>query len=134
VALVAAAVFFAGVLFGSAGRSEDPSPPQPVVLQVTDRPAGDGPGGQGRNAPAALDVEEVEHDVEEGDVEDYGDDQGGDGDNSGPGSGDETPEPDDNSGPGSVSSGSGSESPGPGSGSSGSGSSGSGGDGSGSGG
>lgn len=138
-ALVAAAVFFAGMLSGSTGRSENPPPPQPVVLQVTDRPAGDDAGGRGRNVPAALDVEEVEHDVEEGDVEDYGVDGGGDADNSGPGTGNETPEPDNSgpgssSGPGSDNSGPGSDNSGSGSDSSGSGSSGSGGDGSGSGG
>jgi hypothetical protein len=118
---VAAAVFFAGVLFGSAGRSEDPAP-QPVVVRVAGtQPAPEG-GGEPRNAPAPddLDVAEVEYDVEEGYVEDYGD-----GDNSGPGS-DDSGSGSDNSGPGSDSSGSGSDSSGSGSSGSGSGGSGSG--------
>lgn len=122
-ALVAAAVFFAGVLFGSAGRSEDP-PPQPVVVRLAGtQPAPQG-GGEARNAPAPddLDVAEVEHDVEEGYVEDYGD---GDNDNSGPGS-DDSGSGSDNSGPGSDSSGSGSDSSGSGSSGSGSGGPGSG--------
>jgi hypothetical protein len=141
VALVAAAVFFAGVLAGASGRSSDRSPPQPVVLEVVGGGAGPGESGEGRNGPPpdSLDVQEVEHEVREGEVEDY-DDGGGAEDNSGPGSVDDSsgpgsgePDPDDDSGHGSDSSGPGSDSSGSGSDSSGSGSSGPGSDGSGSG-
>jgi hypothetical protein len=138
-ALVAAAVFFAGVLFGSGGGPVGAPTPRPVVVAATG--SGD-PGGrrtEPRNAPApeVLDVETVERPVQEGSVEDYGDHgnegEGGDG-SSGPGSGEPTPtddpdpteSPPDNSGPGSANSGSGSDNSGSGSSSSGSGSGGSG--------
>jgi hypothetical protein len=115
VALVAAATFFVGILMGAGGQAQDSPLPAPVVLRS--------PGGSPSPTAAPQDrptgsvsVEEVEHQVEEGEVGDY--------DSSGPGSAEdqrespEREEPDDNSGPGSSSSGSGSS----GSGSSGSGS------------
>jgi hypothetical protein len=113
VALLAAAVFFAGSLFGSAGGATDGRSPEPVVVGTADRqPSGTGPDpGENANSPLPpdLDVQEVGHEVEEGEVEDYddhGENEGPD-DNSGPGS--------ENSGPGSVSSGSGSDDSGSGS-------------------
>lgn len=105
VALVAAATFFVGILMGAGGRAQDSPLPAPVVLRS--------PGGS--PSPTAtpqvrptgsFGVEEVEHQVEEGEVEDY--------DSSGPGSAEEQREDperekhEDNSGPGSDSSGSGS--------------------------
>jgi hypothetical protein len=123
VALAAGAVFLAGVLFGSTGSTTE-RPIRPVVLTGSTTAAG-GEGSQSvRNAPApgTLDVHQVERDVEEGSVEDYGDEYE---DNSGPGS--------DDSGSGSDDSGSGSDDSGSGSDDSGSGSDDSGSDNSGSG-
>jgi hypothetical protein len=154
-ALVAAALFFAGVLFGSQGRSVGAPIPRPVVVVATESSE---PGSSGRteprNAPAPeeLEVETVELPVEEGSVEDYGDayENEGGSDSSGPGSGDDAPDagqpepeepepeesepedsPADNSGPGSDDGGP--DNSGPGSSSSGSGGGGSGSGGSGSG-
>jgi hypothetical protein len=117
-ALLAAAMFFAGVLVGGRGVAGEPAPPTPVAL-VAARPGSPEP----TPSESPLHVEEVPREIDEGSIEDYGDDQYGD-DSSGPGSGDETD--DDNSGSGSSNSGPGSDDSGSGSGSSGSGSSGSG--------
>jgi hypothetical protein len=117
VALAAGAVFLAGVLFGSTGSTTE-RPIRPVVLTGSTTAAG-GEGSQSvRNVPApgTLDVHQVERDVEEGSVEDYGDEYE---DNSGPGSDDSGG---DNSGSGSDDSGSGSDDSGSGSDGSGSGS------------
>ena len=101
-ALVAASVFFAAVLFGSAGRSSDAAVPKPVIL-VTSPRVPEGATGTARSgdvpAPAELEIEDIEHDVAEGSVEDYDDHDGEEGDDDGGV---------DNSGPGSDSSGSGS--------------------------
>ena len=123
-ALLAAAVFFAGVLVGGRGVADEAEPPTPVVLAAA---------GLGTPEPPAtespLEVVEVPRQVEEDSIDDYRDTD--DIDSSGPGSGDDDG---DNSGPGSDDSGSddsgsdsdsGSGSSGSGSDSSGSGSSGS---------
>jgi hypothetical protein len=112
VALMAAAVFFAASLFGSAGGSTPARSPRPVIVEVTGPQPPRGGQGSGEDQteplPPELELEEVEHEVKEGEVEDY-DDHGGD----------EGPE--DNSGPGSENSGSGSDDSGSGSDDSGSG-------------
>jgi hypothetical protein len=136
-ALAAGAVFLAGVLFGSAGTGAERPIPRPVVLTGSSTTSPDdtpSPAERTTPTPGTLDVQRVEHDVEEGSVEDYGDeydDNSGPGsDNSGSGSGssgsDDSGSGSDNSGSGSDNSGSGSDDSGSGSGSSGSGSSGSG--------
>lgn len=115
-ALLAAALFFAGVLVGGRGITGEAPAPTPVVLVDAE------PGVlQPTPRTGPLEVEEVPREVEEGSIEDYDDDED---DSSGPGSGEDAG--DDNSGPGSEDSGSGSDDSGPGSDSSGSGSSGSG--------
>lgn len=138
--LVAAGLFLSGVLVGVGEPGQAGRPPAPVVLE--DRSPGTGGGadrpvsGGGASPPAdeaPLDVQEVQHQVEYGDVADYENEDAGD--NSGPGGGEGSDAETGNSGPGSDNSGPGSDSSGSdsGSGSSGSGSSGSGGSGSGSG-
>jgi hypothetical protein len=120
VALAAGAVFLAGVLFGSTGSTTE-RPIRPVVLSGSSTTAPDDDGSPSvRNAPApgTLAVQQVERDVEEGRVEDYGDDYE---DNSGPGS-DDSGSDDSGSGSGSDDSGSGSDNSGSGSDNSGSGS------------
>jgi hypothetical protein len=116
-ALLAAALFFAGVLVGGRGASGGSPAPGPVILRDAG-PASGGPGAQERNAP--LEVEEVPHEVNEGNIEEYEDNSGPGGgdvdgsDDSGPGSDDSGPGSDD-SGPGSDDSGPGSDDSGPGS-------------------
>jgi hypothetical protein len=96
VALIAAAIFFAGVLVGGRAVTGEAPPPTPVVLVAAE------PGSlQPTPRASPLDVEEVPREVEEGSIEDYDDD---DEDSSGPGSGED--DDDDNSGPGSSGSGS----------------------------
>jgi hypothetical protein len=115
VALAAGAVFLAGVLSGSRGSTTE-RPIRPVVLTGSTTSAEESPSVRNAPAPGTLDVQRVERDVEEGSVEDYGDDYE---DNSGPGSDDSGP---DDSGSGSDDSGSGSDDSGSGSDNSGSGS------------
>jgi hypothetical protein len=125
-ALLAAAMFFTGVLVGGRGIAEEGPPPSPVALVAAELPS---PVSAPTQRP--LELVEVPRHVEEDPIEEYEDDEadssgpgpggGGGGDDSGPGSDDSGPGSDD-SGSGSDDSGSGS----PGSGSSGSGSSGSG--------
>lgn len=97
-ALLAAAMFFAGVLVGGRGVADEAELPTPVVLAAA------GPGTPEPPATESpLEVVEVPRQVEEDSIEDYRDAE--DVDSSGPGSGDD----DDNSGPGSDDSGSGSD-------------------------
>jgi hypothetical protein len=140
-ALLAAALFFAGILFGSQGRSVGAPIPRPVVVVATGGPgASERTGPRNAPAPGDLDVETVERPVEEGAVEDDGEYQEYEPeDDNAERDGEEPEREHDNSGPGSDDSGSdnsgpGSDNSGPGSTSSGSGGSGSGGGGSGSGG